>query len=553
MTEMEDGISDVEIEELGNSMKDKLKKYMSLDTVHADGSEFCLIPRIHEHIRMIDRDSYEPLILSIGPYHNGSSALSFMERKKWNCLDYILKLNCQKGLKDYLTIINRLEKRARSCYSGDIKMNKRKFLQTLLLDGCFVLVSLSQYNEFLWPDSLRYIPSPSNDKTFEGALSFGDHQKVTGRNESQQVNKGKQSAMKSTQLDHDRHSMEEYSISDIELSSEISGQYQDPSQQIGQWYDMFVPHDLLLLENQISLFVIQGIHEIVVSKLASKLTTTTALRRSIVQCIEQFVPCYPKAIRESNRPKDFDHLLHLCHMYVRPSPNQDEHHGHTGHHIRHFLQLGWDYLHLTYKQEAANLGSSQNGHFPYRWRRASQYHEAGIEFRRRAYSESNRHSLLDIKLRDAVLEIPFLLVDESTSFLFRNFVALEQTCPKVGNDVTAYVIFMAKLMNMPDDVALLARKGIIAHHLRTDRDVSQLFTKLTKGVVFDFYGNYYLMPLSLALEAHYQNRLHRWIAWLKHNHLSNPWLAVAGLAGVIVLFCTVAQTVLTVLSYVDPR
>lgn len=55
MTEMEDGISDVEIEELGNSMKDKLKKYMSLDTVHADGSEFCLIPRIHEHIRMIDR------------------------------------------------------------------------------------------------------------------------------------------------------------------------------------------------------------------------------------------------------------------------------------------------------------------------------------------------------------------------------------------------------------------------------------------------------------------------------------------------------------------
>lgn len=551
MTEMEDGISDVEIEELGNSMKDKLKKYMSLDTVHADGSEFCLIPRIHEHIRMIDRDSYEPLILSIGPYHNGSSALSFMERKKWNCLDYILKLNCQKGLKDYLTIINRLEKRARSCYSGDIKMNKRKFLQTLLLDGCFVLVSLSQYNEFLWPDSLRYIPSPSNDKTFEGALSFGDHQKVTGRNESQQVNKGKQSAMKNTQLDHDRHSMEEYSISDIELSSEISGQYQDPSQQIGQWYDMFVPHDLLLLENQISLFVIQGIHEIVVSKLASKLTTTTALRRSIVQCIEQFVPCYPKAIRESNRPEDFDHLLHLCHMYVRPSPNQDEHHGHTGHHIRHFLQLGWDYLHLTYKQEAANLGSSQNGHFPYRWRRASQYHEAGIEFRRRAYSESNRHSLLDIKLRD--LEIPFLLVDESTSFLFRNFVALEQTCPKVGNDVTAYVIFMAKLMNMPDDVALLARKGIIAHHLRTDRDVSQLFTKLTKGVVFDFYGNYYLMPLSLALEAHYQNRLHRWIAWLKHNHLSNPWLAVAGLAGVIVLFCTVAQTVLTVLSYVDPR
>uniref|UniRef100_A0A0E0KZI2 Uncharacterized protein n=1 Tax=Oryza punctata TaxID=4537 RepID=A0A0E0KZI2_ORYPU len=41
-------ISDVEIEELGNSMKDELRNYLSLNIVQANESEFCLIPRIHD-------------------------------------------------------------------------------------------------------------------------------------------------------------------------------------------------------------------------------------------------------------------------------------------------------------------------------------------------------------------------------------------------------------------------------------------------------------------------------------------------------------------------
>uniref|UniRef100_A0A0D9WDP0 Uncharacterized protein n=1 Tax=Leersia perrieri TaxID=77586 RepID=A0A0D9WDP0_9ORYZ len=512
MTEMEDIISDVEIEELGNSMKDELRNYLSSNIVHADCSEFCLIPRIHEYIRAIDRDSYEPIALSIGPYHNGSPEFSSLEREKWNCLDYILKLNWG-------------------------------------------------FNEFLMPQAHRCMDYSSHARTLEGDLGLR-HQSVTGTNEIQQINAGTHNAMKGNSLEHGNvnrsHSREGYSVPEIELSSETSEdqkaqyKYQENTQRIGKWYNIFVSCDLFLIENQIPFFIIQGIYKEVVSHLPNKMAATDACANSIVQSIEQLVQYYPVAIQELNRPKDFDHLLHLCHIYFRPGLNQDERHGHTSHYIHNFLQLGQDYLNLVYKQEAANFSSSQNGHFPYQWRRATQYHEAGIKFRRRVYLKCNPHSLLDIKLRDSVLEIPFLFVDETTSFLFRNFIALEQTSPKIGNDVTTYVLFMAKLMSMPDDVALLSRNGIVAHHLRTDRELSQLFTKLMKGVVFDMYGNYYLKPLCLALEAHYQNRLHKWIAWLRHNHFSNPWVAVAGLAGAIVLFCTVAQTVLTVFSYINP-
>lgn len=550
MAQVEDIMSDTEIEELSNSMKGELRNCFSSDIAYESEFEFCLIPRIHEHIRQIDRHSYEPIIMSIGPYHNGSPALSSMEREKWNRLDYILKLNCQKGLKDYLTMIKGLERRARMCYSGDIKTNKRKFLQTLLLDGCFVLVSLGGYNEFIRSGPQRGTASSSHAETLEEESSSG-HPEVTVRSETQQINsmnqKGNISAVVEKDIVDCKHSRKEISVLEIKLCSEISGGqteqclYQDNSQQIGQWYDFFVSQDLILLENQIPFFIVEGIYEVLISNKMAPATVCT----SVAQYIEMAVPFYPIAIRESSRPTHFDHLLHLCHMYFRPSSNHDGQHDHiVQHYIQQFVQFGQDYI--------SHSGSSVDAHFPNRWRRATQYHEAGIEFKRRTYCEFNPHSLLDIKLRDGILEIPFLFVDDKTTVLFRNFIALEQTSPRVGNDVTAYIIFMAKLMSMPDDVALLARKGVISHHMRTDRDVSQLFTRLTKGVVFDFYGNYYLNHLCLALEAYYQNRLHRWVAWLRHNHLSNPWLVIAALAGVIVLFCTIAQTVLTVESYVNP-
>uniref|UniRef100_A0ACD5W1V4 Uncharacterized protein n=2 Tax=Avena sativa TaxID=4498 RepID=A0ACD5W1V4_AVESA len=503
MAEVEDTMSDIEIEELGNSMKVELRNCISADSVYDGGSQFCLIPRIHEHIRAIDRYSYEPIMFSIGPYHNGSPEVSSMDREKWNHLDYILKLNCEKGLKDYLTIINGLEKRARMCYSGDIKMNKRKFLQTLLLDGCYMLVSLGGSNEFITAGPQRGTASQSHAEIHEEDLTSG-HPEIRGKYETEHRSPRKQSTEVEQDTVNSKISKEESSVVEIELCSEINvyetpvGVYEDNAQQIGQWYDMFVTHDLLLLENQIPFFIVEAIYEVVIS---NKMAPTTMCKSSVVQHIEIYSSFYQTAIRESSRPKDFDHLLHLCHMFFRPSSNQDEHHDHTAQtYIHHFLQLGRDYL--------SHLASSQHHNFPNRWRRATQYHEAGIEFRMTSYSEHNPHSLLDIKLRNGILEIPFLHVDEETNVLFRNFIALEQTCPQVGNDVTAYIIFMAKLMSMPDDVALLARKGVIAHHMRTDKDVSQLLTRLTKGVVFDFYGNYYLNNLCLALEAYYQNRLH---------------------------------------------
>jgi hypothetical protein len=48
---------------------------------------------------------------------------------------------------------------------------------------------------------------------------------------------------------------------------------------------------------------------------------------------------------------------------------------------------------------------------------------------------------------------------------------------------------------MPEDVTLLAQRKIIVHHLDSDDKLSDLLTLLSKDVVFDFNGNYYLKSL----------------------------------------------------------
>jgi hypothetical protein len=131
--------------------------------------------------------------------------------------------------------------------------------------------------------------------------------------------------------------------------------------------------------------------------------------------------------------------------------------------------------------------------------------------------------------------LPCLVVDAHTEFLFWNLIAFEQTCPQVGDDFTAYAVFMSQIVSMPEDVTVLDKKRIIVHHPDSDERVSDLFTMLSKDVVFDFSRNYYLKSLCQNMEVYYRSQLNRWMAWLWFNHFSNPWLVLAALATAVVL------------------
>lgn len=524
-----------EIKELASSMEHDLGFQQWPDEKHGNNSNTCQIHKVHQLVRQIDRFAYEPFVLSIGPYHHGNARLKFMERLKWRCLDYILHLNCTKSMRDYLRVISNMENQARACYAGEIKLDSKSFQRMLLLDGCFILVYLrgaQGVSRITKADPGSSI-IPDNGRGTE----YAEHTATRSSGKSATQNLDAVHDIELRTVDADQRSSENQDSTSCTESSGVP------------WYHIFALVDLFLLENQIPFFVVRKLREVLVGSDVENILIET-FSNYIVENMKYFIVRFGA----DKKPHDFCHLLHLCHMHFKPT---------IGEEISHEQPKFGEYFVDTFcrlfnisRRLREDGCLSHNQQFYYlqggqvtRWRRATQYYEAGIIFQRKELNEQNSRSSLDVTFHNGVLEIPCLYVDDRTGSLFRNMIAFEQTNPQFGNYVTAYVLFMSQLVSRTEDVTLLSRRRIIVHVLHDDQMVSALFTRLTKGVVFDFMGNFYLRSISWRMEMFYQNRINRWMAWLRHRHLRNPWLGAAMITGLLVLFCTIAQTVLTVLAY----
>lgn len=448
----------------------------------------CSLFKIQQHFGQVERHVYAPMVLSIGPYHHGTGSVLDVERKKFHCLDYVIRLNCNRSLRDYIKAVRRLEREARSCYS-DIAMESMKFQKMLLVDGSFILVYLHG------TDGIKPTPRPRQFCTTE--VSEKAQEAVDPQTENTET----------------------------------------MSDELGEWYYSCLVHDLLLLENQIPFMVVKMIYQVLTG-----VDDTTQLTDNVAAFLEDIFSSYPIAIKEIDRPKDFQHLLHLLHFYFRPSQMPVNKPSRKAQNPR--------FLSQTLRRRRKEKGTYQTSNST-RWRGALQYHESGIKFKPREFDQNHPISLLDVKFSDGVVEMPCLRIDQNTTYLFRNFVAMEQTSSRFGNDVTAYVIFLAQLMSSSDDVSFLAQKGIVMHQLRSDQEASDHLSKLSEGVVFDFNGAYYTKEIYWEMEKWYISRWNVWNAWLKQTHFKNPWMSLMAVVGIITFGCVVLQTVFSVLAYTN--
>jgi hypothetical protein len=109
----------------------------SLRREPAAGENPCIF-RLPQRFKNINGKSYEPRMVSIGPYHRGKAHLQIMEHHKWQCLAYFLKR--PEDLKLYMENLVPLEMKARECYSETINyLTTSEFLEMMVLDGCFIL------------------------------------------------------------------------------------------------------------------------------------------------------------------------------------------------------------------------------------------------------------------------------------------------------------------------------------------------------------------------------------------------------------------------------
>ncbi|RCV35712.1 hypothetical protein SETIT_7G261900v2, partial [Setaria italica] len=421
----------IDIHKMGTSMRKEIHSYwLHYDFACSAANPFSL-HKVPQHILGVDRTAYEPIILSIGPYYHGKEPLQAMEKEKWNC---------SRNLQDYLKVIVRSERRARTCYSEDTKMEKKKNLQMLLLDGCFILVFLNGMGN-----------EEGNRGTDEGCSTSQEIRSETINNTaSLSLEKKEESNIERTTRE-DYQSNNNLELCEVRSSSDPKEKTMNQNSQelndsagMGGWYSCCLIHDLLLFENQIPFYIVEGIYEV----FNRTETELNFLAERIAECMESILRHYPIAIQSSDRPKKFHHLLHLCHIYFRPSQkfekkNQDQARLRSFCRILQFFEknfpfhFGKKYASLGHKPDEIQQLSLQthqlvcleSEHLPSRWRRAVQYHKAGVTL----------------------------------------------------------------------------RKGrIIVHMMDSDEELSSLFARLVKQVVINAETNYYLKSMCQTLESHYQ-------------------------------------------------
>ncbi|XP_021286542.1 UPF0481 protein At3g47200-like [Herrania umbratica] len=148
---------------------------------------------------------------------------------------------------------------------------------------------------------------------------------------------------------------------------------------------------------------------------------------------------------------------------------------------------------------------------------------------------------LDVRSEGRFLKIPPLYIDDYKGTLFRNLVAYEQCHPQCKPDVTSYLFFFDGLINSAHDVELLHHKGVLHHSLGNNKEVARLVNGLCKEIARDARESY-LHEVVSDVNSYYDTIYARIRARLVHHYFSSWVVGISTFGAVIVLYLTLIQT-----------
>ncbi|XP_057723324.1 UPF0481 protein At3g47200-like [Arachis stenosperma] len=266
------------------------------------------------------------------------------------------------------------------------------------------------------------------------------------------------------------------------------------------WLKLRLSYDLLLLENQLPLFV--------------------------------FVKLYNLAFASSDGDDKFPSFMDLCCGYFSTENVNDQ--------IVHFTDLVRYFIlqkrrPCERKHKHLVLGHS-----------TSELLEAGLKFL--VVNKSSPVDILDLKFEHGVLTIPHFTVDDFTEVWLRNIVALEQCHYPDEHYITDYVNFLKQLVNSNRDADVLIKARTIRSDVSgSDTSVAKLFRDVDKHILVTNCNVNYLQICD-DLNAYYKHPCNTKMATLKRDYFPTPWKTAAFIAGIILLLLSVIQTVCSILQ-----
>ncbi|KAI9100756.1 hypothetical protein K1719_024118 [Acacia pycnantha] len=467
------------------------------------------IYKVPGYLRSMNQSAYTPQLISIGPLHYGRKMLNPMQEQKLRYLKFFrcrVKNNMDQ-FKDYLTSN---EADIRQCYAEKLRydIDKEKLVEMMLLDSVFIMELFLRVQ----------------------------------RQKSDEDSKNGKNVEKPTYSD------------DIIVKQ--------------SWLNKSIQRDLLLLENQIPLFILEKLYNTVVPK-----SDPDKRRPTFIELAHDYFDCYhtykkadscsdqeTAASSSSNGKSSIDNNTTSASGFEKITSSRfmklKENSG-KYYEPQHFTDL----IRSFYICKDFNEFKKRS---PLKTTKKLQ--EVGVIF-----EKVDNRPLLDIKCRTskicswflclgcipnfimvARLEIPQLRIDHTTECVFSNIMALEQCHYPNQPYVCSYVSLFDSLIHTKEDVSLLVEKKVIAHTLGRDTEVETLVHDLGRNVLTN---ETCYKPMIDELNSYYESmpRRTRWMMWwnrsmaaLRLVYFRDLWRASAAIIGLVVFmdsFLNVYQSI----------
>ncbi|PQM43316.1 hypothetical protein Pyn_03770 [Prunus yedoensis var. nudiflora] len=293
-------------------------------------------------------------------------------------------------------------------------------------------------------------------------------------------------------------------------------------------------HDVvLLIENQIPFFLLEGLYDLVDSSYKGNLSSCVDLTHEFLRgyvSITEFRADHEPVPQVNHEVKHFVDFIRY--YYLPPSPMEGEN------------------LNRPKADEISpSVTMIREGENPNSHPRVEKIppsvtvlDDAGVQFVTRTTTFS-----LDIQFKNGSLIIPKFRVDDWTETLFRNLIAFEQCHDHQVKYISQFIFLMGGMIKTSKDVDLLIEHGIIYSMLGSNDDPSALFNRIGQGVEVHSPTYYYLI-LSQRLNAYCKHPWHRWKAILNRDYFNTPWKLASTIAAIILLVLTLIQTICSILS-----
>ncbi|CAL5413947.1 unnamed protein product [Camellia sinensis] len=275
-----------------------------------------------------------------------------------------------------------------------------------------------------------------------------------------------------------------------------------------------IQQDLLLLENQLPFFVLEALWK---ATLPHHDHQHEHDRNLIQYAVRSFMFLLPGEIHGFSRYEEMEkpkHLLELVLFALFPLPPRKDHHAIKIYSILEDIPKNMSELALY-----------------------------GIKIK----SNNRGDSLVDVKFRNGVLEIPALVIEESTTSLFKNLLALEQCQNQKRSSFTSYLFFLDALVDTDKDIDLLLQAGVLKTWLNDKQALVSLLSGLGTNLLFSIQDMVAFEDIFAGLKEYCSS--HELHACLMRNYYASRWDI---LNSILIFIFTVTQAVFAVVSY-NPR